>query len=254
MLGPLSEEFLESLQRVFTPEIANSKLPKFRLGILPMAILAIPTSLYLLRQVPSRTVGKRCFFVHAFPFRFSSSFFVNATTREMGIRLVHKASGTGSYRGHTERTSTPATMGNSSHDPPASNHDSTDDSFALDQLPDGFDADVGPYDPDNDYFPDENMTDAEAAEEAARLRQEEIKEAKEFNKKNHGDLLPESKQKKHRVAASSSGTQSAAPSARSDRTCDRCKTLRKGCDRAVPSCGRCQARGQACVYSRGNFT
>ncbi|KAG9990641.1 hypothetical protein KCU98_g994, partial [Aureobasidium melanogenum] len=176
---------------------------------------------------------------------------------EMRIRLVHKASG--SYGGRpaasdttkTERTSTPATMGTSSHNPSASNLDSTDNSFALDQLPDGFDADVGPYDPDNDYFPDENMTDAEAAEEAARLRQEEIKEGREFNKKNHGDLPPEPKQKSRRAKASASGKQPAASSAGPVRTCDRCKTLRKGCDRAVPSCGRCQARGHACVYSRG---
>ncbi|KAG9697952.1 hypothetical protein KCU95_g3137, partial [Aureobasidium melanogenum] len=137
----------------------------------------------------------------------------------MRIRLVHKASG--SYGGRpaasdttkTERTSTPATMGTSSHDPSASNLDSTDNSFALDQLPDGFDADVGPYDPDNDYFPDENMTDAEAAEEAARLRQEEIKESREFNKKNHGDLPPEPKQKSRRAKASASGKQPAASSA-----------------------------------------
>ncbi|KAG9603750.1 hypothetical protein KCU77_g1626, partial [Aureobasidium melanogenum] len=175
----------------------------------------------------------------------------------MRIRLVYKASGSYGGRPATndtatpERTSTPATMGNSNHDPSASNLDPTDHSFALDQLPDGFDADVGPYDPDNDYLPDENMTDAEAAEEAARLRQEEIKEAKEFNKKNHGDLLPEPKQKKCRVAASASGNQPAGSSAHPVRTCDRCKTLRKGCDRAVPSCGRCQARGHACVYSRG---
>ncbi|KAG9946002.1 hypothetical protein KCU85_g6832, partial [Aureobasidium melanogenum] len=170
----------------------------------------------------------------------------------MRVRLVHKASSTGSHRDHSSASnSTPATMGNSSQDPSATNLDSADNSFALDQLPDGFDADVGPYDPDNDYFPDENMTDAEAAEEADRLRQEEVKEAKEFNKKNHGDLLPEPKQKRRRVAASVSGTQSAASFARPVRTCDRCKTLRKGCDRAVPSCGRCQARGLACVYSRG---
>ncbi|KAG9565628.1 hypothetical protein KCU71_g5203, partial [Aureobasidium melanogenum] len=173
----------------------------------------------------------------------------------MRIRLVHKASG--SYgrpavnSTETERTSTAATMGNSSHDPSANNLESTDNSLALDQFPDGFDADVGPYDPDNDYFPDENMTDAEAAEEAIRLRREEIKEAKEFNKKNHGGLLPEPKQKKRRVAASASGNQPAASSAHPVRTCDRCKTLRKGCDRVVPSCGRCQARGHACVYSRG---
>ncbi|KEQ62169.1 uncharacterized protein M437DRAFT_66605 [Aureobasidium melanogenum CBS 110374] len=134
---------------------------------------------------------------------------------KMRIRLVHKASSAGSDRGHsaasnstkTERTSILATMGKSSQDPSATDLDSTDHSFALDQPPDGFDADVGPYDPDNDYFPDENMTDAEAAEEAARLRQEEIKEAKEFNKKNHGDLLPEPKQKRRRVAASRSGNQ-----------------------------------------------
>ncbi|KAG9671542.1 hypothetical protein KCU99_g4764, partial [Aureobasidium melanogenum] len=167
----------------------------------------------------------------------------------MRIRLVHKVSGRDTTK--TEGTRTPATMSTSSHDPSASNLDSTDNPFALDQLPDGFDADVGPYDPDNDYFPDENMTDAEAAEEAARLRQEEIKEGREFNKKNHGDLPPEPKQKSRRAKASASGKQPAASSARPVRTCDRCRNLRKGCDRAVPACGRCQAHGHACVYSRG---
>lgn len=53
-----------------------------------------------------------------------------------------------------EKTSTPATSGNSDDNPSASNLDSTSDSFALNQIPDGFDADVGPYDPDNDYLPE----------------------------------------------------------------------------------------------------
>lgn len=54
----------------------------------------------------------------------------------------------------TERTSTPATMGTSNHEHSASNFEPADDSFTLGQMPDGFDADVGPYDPDNDYFPE----------------------------------------------------------------------------------------------------
>lgn len=53
-----------------------------------------------------------------------------------------------------ERSDTPATLGSSSHNHLVSNHDSTDNSFALDQYPDGFDADIGPYDPDNDYLPE----------------------------------------------------------------------------------------------------
>ncbi|KAK6001301.1 hypothetical protein QM012_002632 [Aureobasidium pullulans] len=178
----------------------------------------------------------------------------------MRIRLVHKASG--SYRGHlvtnnsvmTKERSTFAAQGSSDHKPSASNFDSTNDSFALNQIPDGFDAAVSPYDPDNDYFPDENMTDAEAAEEAARLRREEVKEGREFNLRNHGHPLPDQQQTTGHGTANATGNHAAAavaPPARPARTCDRCKTLRKGCDKAVPTCGRCQARGQACVYSRG---
>lgn len=95
------------------------------------------------------------------------------------------------------------------------------------------------------------MTDAEAAEEAARLKREEVKEGREFNLRNHGHALPQYREKAGPAAASGAGNQAAVPPARPARTCDRCKSLRKGCDRAVPTCGRCQARGQVCVYSRG---
>lgn len=54
----------------------------------------------------------------------------------------------------SERTNTPASLGNPCHEPSVSNRASTDNSFVLDQISDGFDADIGPYDPDNDYLPE----------------------------------------------------------------------------------------------------
>lgn len=81
----------------------------------------------------------------------------------------------------------------------------------------------------------ENMTDKEAAEEIVKIEKEEKAAKKDVNKTFHDSV------------ASKASTMRSRPK----KACDNCKSLKKGCDRLIPTCTKCQARSIPCVYSRG---
>lgn len=82
------------------------------------------------------------------------------------------------------------------------------------------------------------MTDQEAAEEIVKIEKEEQAAKRDVNA-FHGYGAPKVPAARPR------------PRPRPARPCDNCKSLKKDCDRLLPACTKCQARGIPCVYSRG---
>jgi hypothetical protein len=80
-----------------------------------------------------------------------------------------------------------------------------------------------------------DMSDEQAAEEAARLEKEDRASALEAA----------------RAFRNSHRQEAPATQPRPSKACDSYQKLKKGCDRGLPSCSKCKSRGCACVYSRG---